>query len=525
MSRAHTPIATSRPAWVAGAPATGRPRRSAGSRSSSSPSALGGMSARRTSTRTRPGRASPAAWTGSSTPGFKQPAGRERPDPEPLATRRRRRLQGGDRGRRRTALEDARTSSNVRSPLEPGNADQIATDGHAALVEFEIRGDKDKAVDKIGPVLDARRRPRRGPTRASSIGEFGDASAVEGGRDRLRRRPRQGRAALAADHAGHPRAGVRRAGRGGDPAAARVDRRLRDVRPDRAAEPRAAGRDAGAGDRAPDRARRRRRLLDVLLEARARRARRRAQRAGCARGRRRDLRPLGADLRPDRDGGDGRHVPDRRPDVRLARRRDDPRRRRRGARLADRASRAALAARRQRRPGTRAVRRPARPRRRRRAGSGARSSTASCGGPSLSAIVAGGLLLALALPALQLRLAAAGARSFPQVARGDQDIRPDAAGVPGHRAAGERRRQGAERADAGDAAGDRAAQAAGARERPRVRADHRRRQPAGTVANITIPIAGNGTDAASNASFRMLRETSSPRRSARFRTRRPASPG
>ena len=32
----------------------------------------------------------------------------------------------------------------------------------------------------------------------------------------------------------------------------------------------------------------------------------------------------------------------------------------------------------------------------------------------------------------------------------------------------------------------------------------------GTVANITVPIAGNGTDAASNAAFRMLRETIVP---------------
>ena len=43
---------------------------------------------------------------------------------------------------------------HVRSPLDPANAGQIATDGHAALVEFEIRGDADLAVDKIGPVLD-----------------------------------------------------------------------------------------------------------------------------------------------------------------------------------------------------------------------------------------------------------------------------------------------------------------------------------------------------------------------------------
>src|SRR5262249_2454980 len=35
---------------------------------------------------------------------------------------------------------------NVRSP-------KIAKSGHAALVEFQIKGDKDKAADKLGPVL------------------------------------------------------------------------------------------------------------------------------------------------------------------------------------------------------------------------------------------------------------------------------------------------------------------------------------------------------------------------------------
>src|SRR4249920_510050 len=44
---------------------------------------------------------------------------------------------------------------NVRSPLAPGNAGQISKDGHSALVQFDIRGEKDKAVDKIAPVLDS----------------------------------------------------------------------------------------------------------------------------------------------------------------------------------------------------------------------------------------------------------------------------------------------------------------------------------------------------------------------------------
>ena len=42
---------------------------------------------------------------------------------------------------------------NVRSPLDPANAGQIAKGGHAALVEFEIRGDSTKAMDKLDPIL------------------------------------------------------------------------------------------------------------------------------------------------------------------------------------------------------------------------------------------------------------------------------------------------------------------------------------------------------------------------------------
>ena len=43
---------------------------------------------------------------------------------------------------------------HVRSPLDPANAGQIASDRRSALVEFDISGDKDLAADKIGPVLD-----------------------------------------------------------------------------------------------------------------------------------------------------------------------------------------------------------------------------------------------------------------------------------------------------------------------------------------------------------------------------------
>jgi len=66
---------------------------------------------------------------------------------------------------------------HVRSPLDPANRGQIAKSGRAALVEFEIRGDKDKAVDKIGPVLDRVDEAQQAHPELF-IGEFGDASAV-----------------------------------------------------------------------------------------------------------------------------------------------------------------------------------------------------------------------------------------------------------------------------------------------------------------------------------------------------------
>ena len=73
----------------------------------------------------------------------------------------------------------AKVVQNVRSPLDPANAGQIASGGHAALVEFEIAGAKDDAVDKIGPVL-AGVADAQEAHPGLFIGEFGDASAVDG---------------------------------------------------------------------------------------------------------------------------------------------------------------------------------------------------------------------------------------------------------------------------------------------------------------------------------------------------------
>jgi uncharacterized membrane protein YdfJ with MMPL/SSD domain len=108
--------------------------------------------------------------------GFKQPAGES-------VLIQSRSVRVGDRAFT-AAIEDvvARVSKvaavqNLRSPLAPGNAGQIAKGKDAALVEFDIRGDKDEAGDKVGPVLDAVADAQRAHP-GFFIGEFGDASAA-----------------------------------------------------------------------------------------------------------------------------------------------------------------------------------------------------------------------------------------------------------------------------------------------------------------------------------------------------------
>jgi uncharacterized membrane protein YdfJ with MMPL/SSD domain/pimeloyl-ACP methyl ester carboxylesterase len=64
---------------------------------------------------------------------------------------------------------------NVRSPLAAGNADQISKDKRAALVEFDIRGEIDKAPDKIAPVVDTVAAAQAAHP-GFFIGEMGDAS-------------------------------------------------------------------------------------------------------------------------------------------------------------------------------------------------------------------------------------------------------------------------------------------------------------------------------------------------------------
>jgi RND superfamily putative drug exporter len=65
---------------------------------------------------------------------------------------------------------------NVRSPLAQGNADQISKDRHSALVGFDIRGEIDKALDKVDPIVDAVAAAQSSHP-GFFIGEMGDASA------------------------------------------------------------------------------------------------------------------------------------------------------------------------------------------------------------------------------------------------------------------------------------------------------------------------------------------------------------
>jgi RND superfamily putative drug exporter len=68
------------------------------------------------------------------------------------------------------------TVTEVKSPLLPANAGQIAPDRRSALVQFDIRGDADTAKDRVGPILDAVAQLDRAHPQLR-IEQFGDASA------------------------------------------------------------------------------------------------------------------------------------------------------------------------------------------------------------------------------------------------------------------------------------------------------------------------------------------------------------
>src|SRR5689334_7495831 len=51
------------------------------------------------------------------------------------------------------AVQDVAVRVSRLAAVQDVRATRVSADGHSALVEFRIRGAKDKAVDRIGPVL------------------------------------------------------------------------------------------------------------------------------------------------------------------------------------------------------------------------------------------------------------------------------------------------------------------------------------------------------------------------------------
>jgi uncharacterized membrane protein YdfJ with MMPL/SSD domain len=67
---------------------------------------------------------------------------------------------------------------NVRSPLARGGSGQISADRRSAIVRFDIRGDPAQAVDKVDPVLDAVA-DVKAANPGLDIGIFGDGSSEQ----------------------------------------------------------------------------------------------------------------------------------------------------------------------------------------------------------------------------------------------------------------------------------------------------------------------------------------------------------
>src|SRR5215210_9373867 len=65
--------------------------------------------------------------------------------------------------------------TNIQSPYARQNATQISRDGHSVVVAFEIKGDSEKAQDKVDPILAATAAAQKAHPELN-IEQFGDAS-------------------------------------------------------------------------------------------------------------------------------------------------------------------------------------------------------------------------------------------------------------------------------------------------------------------------------------------------------------
>jgi RND superfamily putative drug exporter len=75
-------------------------------------------------------------------------------------------------------LGSLRDVVGLRSPLDPRNPGQISPDRHSALVSFQVRGNPDEAGEKIGPILD-RIESLQAAHPQLYIAQFGDVSSNE----------------------------------------------------------------------------------------------------------------------------------------------------------------------------------------------------------------------------------------------------------------------------------------------------------------------------------------------------------
>ena len=77
-----------------------------------------------------------------------------------------------DTQRRLSALPD---TQNFESPLAPANAGQISSDGHSALLRFQIAGNDSETQDRVKPAVAAVAAVQQAHS-GFTVGEFGDAS-------------------------------------------------------------------------------------------------------------------------------------------------------------------------------------------------------------------------------------------------------------------------------------------------------------------------------------------------------------
>ena len=157
MSRNNaTRTATWRPAWAAGAPPTGRPQPSVGSRLVVVAFALGGQVGTKQIDPNAKGPGESGRMDKILDAGFKQPAGES-------VLIQNRSLQAGTPAFT-AAVDDVVARLSKVAVVRNVQAPKIADDRHAVLIDFDISGDKDTAADRLDPVLKSVGEARKGPS-------------------------------------------------------------------------------------------------------------------------------------------------------------------------------------------------------------------------------------------------------------------------------------------------------------------------------------------------------------------------